>query len=109
MVAEGIHYWVQGRIQVTRNGSGSGGRGGRNGGSAVAASLGCWIKGNADKAVDSTRSTAFVGGVLRDDHEMWIFGFSHSIGYRRLIVMQLWLHGSGKQGYAMCIELRTML
>ncbi|KAK8575263.1 hypothetical protein V6N12_062939 [Hibiscus sabdariffa] len=39
-----------------------------------------WVKANADGAYNVVNNKVSVGGVIRDEHENWLFGFSRNIG-----------------------------
>ncbi|KAF3972033.1 hypothetical protein CMV_004428 [Castanea mollissima] len=49
-----------------------------------------WIKLNTDGCAAGSMGLASCGGVVRDSHGEWIFGFSRHIGITNSFVVELW-------------------
>ncbi|KAL4303557.1 hypothetical protein GQ457_10G010520 [Hibiscus cannabinus] len=49
-----------------------------------------WIKANSDGAMDPSSGKTVASEVLRDEHGVWIFDFSCSLGCCSILMVELW-------------------
>ncbi|XP_016730171.1 uncharacterized protein [Gossypium hirsutum] len=49
-----------------------------------------WHKVNTDGAINKASGNASTGGLIRDQHGMWIVGFLRNIGYYSVLDEELW-------------------
>ncbi|XVF25228.1 hypothetical protein REPUB_Repub13aG0195100 [Reevesia pubescens] len=54
---------------------------------------------NVDESSRGQSGLATVGGVLRDEHELWIIWFSYRIGIAYILTVELWVIF---QGLSLC-------
>ncbi|KAL4324382.1 hypothetical protein GQ457_11G003510 [Hibiscus cannabinus] len=70
-----------------------------------------WVKLNVDASVSTVDRSVGIGGVIRDNHEKWLFGFVRFVGRCEALLAELWAIHDGLMhawdlGYC-CVEVES--